>query len=108
MDRFDTLAEQLHETAVMKGFWDPLITMDKLWGKIALIHSEATEVLEALRKTKGSYVITEELADILIRTLDLYQALKDEGFVEHSLDGVFDTKAAVNKDRAQLHGHSHG
>ena len=71
---------------------------------MALVHSEVTEVLEAIRKDKGSENVVEEMADILIRLLDLYAAMMNEGLIEHSLDEVLNNKMSVNKDRPRLHG----
>jgi NTP pyrophosphatase (non-canonical NTP hydrolase) len=100
----DALAAILHETAIEKGFWDGKKNHDKIGNKLALIHSEVTEVLEAIRKNKGSEEIVEEMADILIRLLDLYAAMRNEGLVEHSLDESLNKKMAINKDRERLHG----
>jgi len=106
----DNLAAELHETALEKGFWEPLFRMnDKdsfiFYAKqIAMIHSEATEVLEAIRKNKGEDQVVEELADILIRTLDLYNAMYNQGDVVTSLHKTVKRKAKVNKDRQRLHG----
>lgn len=100
----DALSAILHETAVEKGFWDGEYSNDKVGNKLALIHSEVTEVLEAIRKSKGSEYIVEEIADILIRTLDLYAAMRNESTVEHSLDEILDKKININKDRPRLHG----
>ena len=100
----DSLAAVLHETAKEKGFWEGEYNYDKVGNKIALIHSEATEILEAIRKNQGSEKIVEEIADILIRTLDLYAAMRNENTITHSLDEVFDKKININKDRPRLHG----
>jgi len=106
----DDLAAELHKTAVEKGFWEPLFRMNDednfiFYAKqIAMIHSEATEVLEAIRKNKGEDQIVEELADILIRTLDLYNAMYNQGDVTTSLHKTVKSKAKVNKDRPRLHG----
>jgi NTP pyrophosphatase (non-canonical NTP hydrolase) len=108
----DATAKSLHDTAVEKGFWEPnneethIIFYLK---QIAMIHSEATEVLEAIRKEQGGYKIVEELADILIRVLDLYQGLKEDGMVSQgydivSLHDVFEKKAKINEVRDRLHG----
>ena len=108
----DATAKALHETAVEKGFWEPnnedthIIFYLK---QIAMIHSEATEVLEAIRKEQGGEKIVEELADILIRVLDLYQGLREDGMVTKgysimSLHDVFEKKAKINESRARLHG----
>ena len=106
----DRLSSQLHETAVEKGFWDVLGVLpeeDKFvfYAKqIAMIHSEATEVLEALRKSKGHSEVIEELADIIIRVCDLYEGLRLNGEVLFSLDKVVKSKAKVNKSRPKMHG----
>lgn len=100
----DVLSALLHETAIEKGFWDKPKNFDVFGNKLALIHSEVTEVLEAIRKNKGSEEIVEEMVDILIRTLDLYASMRNGGFVEHSLDEVLFSKIEKNKARPKLHG----
>ena len=100
----DALSAILHETAVEKGFWDREIDYDVIGKKLALVHSEVTEVLEAIRKDKGSENVVEEMADILIRLLDLYAAMMNEGLIQHSLDEVLNNKININKDRPRLHG----
>jgi|GEM_PF-1121762 hypothetical protein len=100
----DVLAALLHETAIEKGFWSSPKNFDVFGNKIALIHSEVTEVLEAIRKNKGSEQIVEEMVDILIRTLDLYASMRNAGFVEHSLDEILFNKMEKNKVRPKLHG----
>jgi NTP pyrophosphatase (non-canonical NTP hydrolase) len=106
----DDLAAELHQTAVEKGFWEPLSRMNDedsfiFYAKqIAMIHSEATEVLEAIRKNKGEDQIVEELADIIIRTLDLYNGMHNQGDVVASLHKTVKRKSKVNKDRPRLHG----
>lgn len=106
----DKLSTRLHETAVEKGFWDALGLLpeeDKFifYAKqIAMIHSEATEVLEALRKSKGHDQVVEELADIVIRVCDLYEGLRLSGEVLYSLDKTVRSKARINTKRPRLHG----
>lgn len=100
----DALSAILHETAIEKGFWSSPKNFDVFGNKLALIHSEVTEVLEAIRKNKGSEEIVEEMSDILIRTLDLYASMRNAGFVEHSLDEVLFNKMEKNKVRPALHG----
>lgn len=106
----DRLSMRLHETAVEKGFWDVLGSLPEeekfvFYAKqIAMIHSEATEVLEALRKSKGHEQVVEELADIIIRVCDLYEGLRENGEVMYSLNKTVRSKAHINKGRPKLHG----
>lgn len=100
----DALAAMLHEVAVEKGFWDGEYGHDKIGNKLALVHSEVTEVLEAIRKSHGSEKIVEEMADVIIRLLDVYAAMRNEEQVLHSLDEVLEEKINKNKERPRLHG----
>jgi NTP pyrophosphatase (non-canonical NTP hydrolase) len=100
----DALAAVLHETAVEKGFWDGEYSNDKIGNKLALVHSEVTEVLEAIRKSQGSEKIVEEIADIIVRILDVYAAMRNEEQVLHSLDEILEYKINKNKERPRLHG----
>ena len=73
---WDKITETVHQTAKDKGFWDG---DERNNGEmIALIHSEASESLEVLRKDSlakskkiDSLAIEEELADIVIRVMDM-------------------------------------
>jgi len=106
----DLLARELHATSVEKGFWDALAMLPEeekfiFYAKqIAMIHSEATEVLEALRKSMGHDKVVEELADIIIRVLDLYEGLRENGEVMFSLNKIIKEKANINKNRPKKHG----
>ena len=100
----DALSALLHESARQKGFWDGEYTNDKIGNKLALVHSEVTEVLEAIRKSKGSEHIVEEMADIIIRILDVYAAMRNEEEILHSLDEILEKKININKERPRLHG----
>lgn len=100
----DALSAMLHEIAKEKGFWDGEYNHDKIGNKLALVHSEVTEVLEAIRKSKGSENIVEEMADVIIRLLDVYGAMRNKEDVLHSLDEVLENKININKDRPRLHG----
>ena len=100
----DALAAVLHETAKEKGFWDGEYSHDKIGNKLALVHSEVTEVLEAIRKSHGSEKVVEEIADVIIRLLDVYAAMRNEEQVLHSLDEVLEAKINKNKERPRLHG----
>lgn len=100
----DALSAILHETAREKGFWDGEYSHDKVGNKLALVHSEVTEVLEAIRKSQGSEKVVEEIADVIIRLLDVYAAMRNEEQVLHSLDEILHYKIEKNKQRPKLHG----
>jgi NTP pyrophosphatase (non-canonical NTP hydrolase) len=67
-------------------------TPQHLLANLALIHSEVSEALEAVRKDPDH--IAEELADVLIRTLELAYMLGID------IGGV--TLAKMTKNRARL------
>ena len=100
----DALSAVLHEIAREKGFWDGEYSHDKIGNKLALVHSEVTEVLEAIRKSQGSEKVVEEIADVIIRLLDVYAAMRNEEAIMHSLDEILDKKININKERPRLHG----
>ena len=102
----DALSALLHEIAKEKGFWDGEYSYDKVGNKLALVHSEVTEVLEAIRKNKGSEAVVEEMADVIIRLLDIYAAMRNEESVLHSLDEILEKKININKERPKLHGNA--
>jgi NTP pyrophosphatase (non-canonical NTP hydrolase) len=108
----DATAKVLHDTAVEKGFWEPnnedthVIFYLK---QIAMIHSEASETLEAIRKEQGGQKIVEEMADIIIRVLDLYWGMRNDhaitqGYAIPSLHDTFEAKAKINQERPRMHG----
>ncbi len=107
MTTLDSYGKMSHDNAKEKGFWD--IDGDEvafLLSKLALIHSEASETLEAIRKEKGEEEIANEVADIFIRLVDFYEGLKDCGFVSKnlSLDHVVTEKMMFNSTRPRKHG----
>lgn len=103
----DDLAEEIHATAIEKGFWDhsviptlpdyavanPSIYEEKLM----LIVSEVAEVLEA-RRDRDEAAEEEECADIIIRVFDYCAA---RGF---QIDSAVRNKMSKNRDRPHLHG----
>lgn len=102
------LAQEIHVINEEKGFWKEPEMMDKYVAKIALIHSELTEVMEALRKSQGTDKVTEEFADVLIRTFDLYDVLVAAGEADAGLYRVMIDKIETNKNRAPKHGNRWG
>jgi len=100
----ERLAKLMHDTAKEKGFWDGDYSYDKIGNKLALVHSEVTEVLEAIRKDKGQIAIVEEMADVIIRLLDIYQAMVEHGDISISIEKVLKEKMDINKKREKLHG----
>ena len=63
------LQDECHEIAKSKGFWDEERNDAEM---IALMHSELSEALEAMRDGNWSerHGVAEELADCVIRILD--------------------------------------
>jgi NTP pyrophosphatase (non-canonical NTP hydrolase) len=66
--------------------------------------SEAVEVMEAIRKSHGPEAVADEMADILIRTFDLYAGLVEHEYTNVSLDEAFEKKTGYNKTRPERHG----
>lgn len=101
------LSKQCHENALKHGFWSSDVNHDTtlILSKASLIHSEISEFVEAVRhgKKKSDHVpdITleeEELADAIIRILDL------AGYLKIDLDKAVRLKMEFNKSRDYLHG----
>jgi NTP pyrophosphatase (non-canonical NTP hydrolase) len=101
---FDDLSIELHKTAVEKGFWPEDVDDIFITKQLMMIVSEAVEVMEAIRKDKGEAEIADEMADILIRTFDLYAGLVENGYTRVSLDYAFEQKTNINKSRPEKHG----
>jgi NTP pyrophosphatase (non-canonical NTP hydrolase) len=106
----DSMANAVHETAVEKGFWNVIdgATQEQtdifITKQLMMIVSEAVEVMEAIRKSRGPEDIADEMADIIIRTLDLYAGLKDLEYVNTDLQVAFNNKTSFNMTRPERNG----
>ena len=107
-DQFDEMSNDIHEINVEKGFWGDPVIMDKYVAKLALVHSEVTEILEALRKSQGPDAVTDECADVLIRLFDLHSVMVESGHATPGLKTAMDAKIATNRERPPKHGHKWG
>ena len=106
----DDYAFTLHFNAKRKGFYDAFDEMreeDQIifhLKQLAMIHSEVSEVLEAMRKEQGDDKVVLELADIMIRVMDFWAHLSLSGYTNYSLSEMINSKAAGNKNRPNMHG----
>jgi NTP pyrophosphatase (non-canonical NTP hydrolase) len=98
------MAKEIHKTAVEKGFWPDKVDDIFITKQLMMIVSEAVEVMEAIRKDKGRQEVAEEMADIIIRTLDLYAGLGDNGYVDVDLQSTINSKTSFNKTRPERNG----
>lgn len=99
------LSYAIHQNAKDKGFWDENNGVNFYIKQMAMIHSEVSETLEALRKEKGDRAVLEEMADTLIRIFDLYAGMRVDGYFEGLLlENVLLDKVETNKDRPKMHG----
>lgn len=106
----DDLSHTLHAHARKKGFYEPYEHMDEAdyvvfyLKQLAMVHSEVSEVLEAIRKDRGDDIVVEELADIIIRVLDFWAFLSQTGYTNKSLAGAVLSKMEKNLERPAMHG----
>jgi NTP pyrophosphatase (non-canonical NTP hydrolase) len=98
------MAKDIHSIAVEKGFWPDKVDDIFITKQLMMIVSEAVEVMEAIRKDKGKQEVADEMADIVIRTLDLYQGLVDNGYVDQELQIALNNKTSFNRSRPERHG----
>jgi len=105
MGYINMLAERCHRQAVISGFWEEEERNQA--EMIALVHSELSELLEALRddnpiseKIAPFTEAEEEVADVIIRLLDMSHA------AGWDIDGAIMAKLNFNAARAYKHGRS--
>lgn len=99
------LAKEINAVSIANGWnlstvWpdvDDLPNVNDIGTALALIHSEVSEALEALR-TSDKPNFGEELADIIIRVLNL------SGALEIDIEAEVNRKIATNKQRGWHHG----
>lgn len=89
------LIKECHKVASGKGWWDEPRNDGEL---IALMHSELSEALEAMRNRAGQDCLAEELADCCIRIFDYC------GSRQIDLEAALLKKIEYNKTRPYRHG----
>jgi NTP pyrophosphatase (non-canonical NTP hydrolase) len=110
----DRLASECWTIAHAHGFWDAMERIANEYGdeelisqyqiaRCGLIHSEVSELLEAVRESKEENIgldfhVAEECADIIIRVLDFC------GGFDIDLGNAFVAKMEKNRNRPHMHG----
>lgn len=99
-ENFNSLQNEVHDIAVRNGFWEE----PNFGEKVALVHSEVSEILEAARKPSQDDKLPQftgvevEAADVIIRLMDM------AGAYGWNLSEAIEQKVAYNKTRPYKHG----
>lgn len=112
----EDLAAEAYRISESKGWWDgvSLRYSPELAVQLANIHGEVSEALEAVRdgdldmrldpKTRKPEGMVSELADVVIRVLQLDHACRMQGLTRFSVLDAVREKMAYNETRPFKHG----
>lgn len=100
MYKLNDFSRDAREISRANGFDNPtsIAEVEKTATKLMLIVDECCEALHEVRKTGDEAAFGEELADILIRTVDLGYDLGID------FDTIVEAKMAKNRGRGYRHG----
>jgi NTP pyrophosphatase (non-canonical NTP hydrolase) len=92
------LRDIAHATAVEKGWHEAGADLSRLPELLVMVHAEVSEAVEAYRRGKGLEDIQVELADVIIRVLDI------AGLYGVDIGRAVRNKMAYNELRPHRHG----